>query len=113
MNCRNAEREKPSDFVISSECLQERMTVNEIEQREIVTDPLHAVPEIPFGHLNEAWRKFISHLTPNREIWSFAGVCPKITIPTRSHSEFIQGYAIIQNHIVLKYFLTFVKYPYL
>lgn len=35
--------------------LLERLSVQQIELREQVDDPLHAVPPLPFGHLKAPW----------------------------------------------------------
>ena len=48
------------------------MTVEEIEIAEAVSDPLGAVPPLPFGHLNAAWSRFKSGLVQGDTIWRFA-----------------------------------------
>lgn len=40
------------DFAVEEKHLLERLSVQEIEQREIVEDPLKAVLALPFGHLH-------------------------------------------------------------
>jgi hypothetical protein len=47
------------EFAAEREQLLERLTVQEIEMREVVTDPLKAAPDLPFGHLNAAWQEFL------------------------------------------------------
>ncbi len=42
------------EFAVEREHLLERLTVQEIERREVVTDPLNAAPDLPFGHLHAA-----------------------------------------------------------
>jgi hypothetical protein len=42
-------------FAVQPGDLLELLSVEEIEQREQVFDPLGAVAELPFGHLNDAW----------------------------------------------------------
>jgi len=42
------------EFAVERYHLQERLTVEQIEAREVVADPLCAVPTLPFGHLNAA-----------------------------------------------------------
>ena len=60
------------EFAVESKHLQERLSVQEIEQREIVDDPLKAVPGLPFGHLHQAWAKFLADLPEEAEVWSFS-----------------------------------------
>ena len=50
----------------------ERLTVEEIESREMVYDPLNAVPNLPFGHLNEVWAQLKAAKQTKDELWSFA-----------------------------------------
>jgi hypothetical protein len=51
-----------------------RLSVEEIEATEIILDPLGAAPQLPFGHLNEAWRRFRANLPLGAELWSYAVV---------------------------------------
>jgi len=47
------------------------LDITEIERRERVSDPLGAVPDLPFGHLHEAWQAFLAKRSPGQRIWSF------------------------------------------
>jgi hypothetical protein len=60
------------EFSVDSEHLLERLSVQAIEQREIVPDPLGAVPALPFGHLHDAWDRFVNDLPEGAEVWSFS-----------------------------------------
>jgi len=60
------------EFAVEGKHLQARLSVHEIEQREIVADPLKAVPGIPFGHLHQAWARFLADLPEGAEVWSFS-----------------------------------------
>lgn len=60
------------EFAVARSDLQERLSTPEIEDREIVSDPLYAVPDLPFGHLNAAWRRFLNDLAQGDEVWSFS-----------------------------------------
>ncbi len=51
-DCADVEEER--EFAVERQHLLERLTVQEIEKREVVTDPLKAVPDLPFGHLHGA-----------------------------------------------------------
>ncbi len=70
---RRAEQRLKNDvFRVRRQHLLERLTVAQIEARERVEDPLHAVPAAPFGHLNAVWRDLIAGLAPEDECWSFS-----------------------------------------
>jgi len=51
--------------------LLERLSVQQTELREQVDDPLHAVPPLPFGHLNAPWRPLMQQQAEGDEFWSF------------------------------------------
>ena len=46
-------------------------SVEEVEEIERVTDPLNAVSELPFGHLNRAWTAFRNSMPDDAKLWSF------------------------------------------
>ena len=60
------------EFAVEREHLLERLTMQEIEMREVVTDLLKAAPDLPFGHLNAAWQKFLQSKAEGAELWPFA-----------------------------------------
>ena len=80
------------DFAVDREHLQDRLTVQDIEQREMIIDPLDAVPELPFGHLNKAWTDFLKTYTEGDELWSFSARWQ----PKWGRPEIRSGYVI--NH---------------
>ena len=59
-------RERP--FRIRRRDLRYAFTQAEIEARECVYDPLGAVPALPFGHLNPAWRRYADTLEPRARL---------------------------------------------
>lgn len=59
-------------FKVCKEHLQERLSISDIEQREIVQDPLRAVPELPFGHLHAIWCDVKSSVKTGDDLWSFS-----------------------------------------
>lgn len=59
------------EFAVERSFLQERLTVPQIEAREVVTDPLGAVSDLPFGHLHVAWKAFVERVGADDELWSF------------------------------------------
>ncbi len=58
-------------FIVSRKHLVKRLTVQEVEEVEVVKDPLSCVPNVPFGFLNHAWQNFLTHLSPMDAIWTF------------------------------------------
>jgi hypothetical protein len=69
---RQAEIQRKEDvFKVQRQHLLERLTVAQIEAREMVEDPLQAVLSLPFGHLNAVWCDLVAGLSPGDECWSF------------------------------------------
>ena len=81
--------------------LVEKLSRAEIETREQVVDPLHAVPNLPFGHLNGVWQSFVDGLEPDCELWSFRG-----RWKTEYRDWQMQGYVAQQGETIGAYFLT-------
>lgn len=77
LNERRLAREREEAiFKVKPQHLVERLTVDEIEARELVQDPLNAVPKVPFGHLNAVWTQVKSAMQPGDELWSFTATWP-------------------------------------
>ncbi|MCC7079067.1 MAG: hypothetical protein IT530_00220 [Burkholderiales bacterium] len=94
----NAERQ----FAVERSHLQERLTALQIETREVVTDPLGAVPDLPFGHLNAAWKAFVEAVGADDELWSFTA--PWQTKWGRKESR--TGYVVVRGGVPASHFLT-------
>ena len=94
------------EFAVEREHLLERLTVQEIEMREVVTDPLKAAPDLPFGHLNAAWHEFLQGKPDGAELWSFSAQWQT----TWGRKEQRCGYAAVQNDAPAAYILTVCKY---
>lgn len=60
------------EFAVTEDHLLESLTVAEIEARERIFDPLCAVPDLPFGHLNTAWQDFLAQCQEGSEFRRFA-----------------------------------------
>jgi hypothetical protein len=97
-----ADVEEDREFTVERQHLLERLTVQEIEKREVVTDPLKAVPDLPFGHLHGAWREFLAGHPESGELWSFAARCQT----TWGRKELRSGYVVVQNGTPGAHFLT-------
>ena len=93
------------EFAVERSHLQERLTVPQIEAREVVTDPLGAVPDLPFGHLNAAWKTFIGTAGVGDEVWSFTA--PWQT--TWGRKEVRAGYVIVRGGVPTAHMLTMWK----
>lgn len=89
-------------FAPERQCLTKSMSQAEIETLETVRDPLQAAPELPFGHLNAAWRLFLSSLPSGCEFWAYSTDW-KGRWGTREHRE---GYAAVLDGAVVKFFET-------
>ena len=98
-------REEADTFKLKATDLVERMSLADIAQREMVHDPLAAAPQVPFGHANAAWKKFIEALQPGDEIWRFSAQRTLSWGP----QEHRRGYAIQRNGQVGAYFITHNK----
>lgn len=58
-------------FKVERSHLRTPMMVEEIELREMVSDPLGGAPWAPFGHLNEEWTAFKLQMHPTDQLYSF------------------------------------------
>lgn len=89
-------------FAVDSDDLRERLSVEDVEQRERVGDPLGAVPALPFGHLHPAWQTFKECLEPADELWSF---CAR-RAAARGGEELRKGYVIVRAGATGRHFLS-------
>lgn len=66
-------KEDEPKFMCKTEYLVRKITLIEAEQANIIEDPLGHVPTLPFGHLSQAWTKFLSEfgLEDENELWYF------------------------------------------
>lgn len=93
---------EPAEFCVTREHLLRETTVAEIENEEMVSDPLGAVPPLPFGHLNAAWSRFKSVLAPGDVIWRFSARWDE----GWGKSEVREGYVIVRSDGVGPYFVA-------
>ncbi len=89
-------------FSVDSSHLKERLSVQEIERREMVIDPLHAAPALPFGHLHNTWCTLIEGLTSESELWSFSAIweCGW------GARELREGYVVVRNGVPGAFLMT-------
>ena len=66
-------KEDGPKFMCKPEYLVRKITLIEAEQANIIEDPLGHAPTLPFGHLSQAWTKFLSEfgLEDENELWYF------------------------------------------
>lgn len=95
--------EKKGEFAVGRQHLLELLTAQEVEKREVVTDPLKAAPELPFGHLNAAWKEFLDCHADRDELWSFSAQWRQTTW---GREELRLGYVVVQNGVPGTHFLT-------
>lgn len=100
---RPAETEpEPAAFRVTREHLLRETTVEEIEKEEIVSDPLGAVPPLPFGHLNAMWSRFKSRLAPGDAVWRFSAHWKE----GWGAPQVREGYVIVRSNDVGAHFET-------
>ncbi len=102
----DADVEEEREFAVERQHQLERLMVQEVEKREVVTDPLKAAPELPFGHLNAAWKEFIDGHADGCELWSFSARWQT----TWGRKELRSGYVMVKNEAPGTHFLTVVSY---
>jgi len=96
------QHEQPKEFAVLSSDLIQQLSLEEIERKERVEDPLNAVPDLPFGHLNKAWNIFIEGREPEDEIWSFSAIWTH----EWGWKELRAGYVLVRADSIGPYFLT-------
>lgn len=93
---------EPAEFCVTREHLLREMTIEEIEKEEMISDPLGAVPPLPFGHLNAAWSRFKSRLAPGDAVWRFSAPWDDRWGTPEVH----EGYVIVRSDGVGAHFVT-------
>ena len=103
---RELEVEEP-DYLCKPEYLIRKVNLIEAEQENRISDPLGLTPNLPFGHLNAAWGKFLAEfgLEAENELWFFE--VPKGS-STGEYDMFegpISGYAKVVNGKIMGEFV--------
>ncbi len=93
------------EFAVEPAHLKELTSIEEVEQRERVFDPLGAVHDLPFGHLHGAWQQMVSQLEETDTIWTFEA----IWTPWFCGKELMVGYAVKRGEGVGPHLLTLCK----
>ena len=71
----------------------------------MINEPLNAVPDVPFGHLNPIWMEFKEKLEIEDKIWSFSGYWSS----EWGWKKEYQGYVITINGIPKDFIVTVIK----
>lgn len=66
---RSKEDKKP--FSLIEDELKAKCTVEQIEESNLIDDPMDAVPQVPFGHLYPKWVELKESLQPGEVLWRF------------------------------------------
>lgn len=90
------------DFSVDPAELVEKLSVEAIEEREMVYDPLNAVPNLPFGHLNPVWCRFLGRRPADCELWSFSSERER----SYGQREYRSGYVAVVDGIPGPYIYT-------
>lgn len=93
------------EFAVTRNDLQTQLSLQEIEQMEMVFDPLGAAPNVPFGHLNAAWKKFCEGIEPHDSLWSFTAQWTSAW----GSKDIRQGYVIVRGEEIGAHFITVWK----
>ena len=99
--------EAEKKFAVTEGDLLEKLSIPEIEARERIVDPMGAVPNLPFGHLNAAWLKFKTAMEPHDSLSSFSARW----LPGWGREEILVGYVIVSGDRIGAHFLTARKLP--
>ena len=89
------------EFSVRKEDLIEKLSRELVEEREVVRDPLGAVPALPFGHLNAAWTNFIEKIEPDCELWLF-----RRHWVTQYRNNVFEGYVTLQTDKIGPHFVS-------
>jgi hypothetical protein len=78
-----------------------RVSVQEAEEIERIVDPLDAVPDVPFGFLNGAWKNFLLQMNPIDSLWQISAKAIH-----GFQMEEREGYAIVRFGCIRRIMLT-------
>lgn len=95
--------EPAKKFEVPRDSMLRQLSVDEIEEVELIDDPLGAAPRLPFGHLNPQWLAFKSKLQSGDTIWIFSA---NWTDPDWGGQHLYEGYAVLRGDAVGPYMLT-------
>ena len=65
-------RREDAVFRVRAKDLLRQTLVSDAEAFAHIVDPMGAVPDLPFGHLNGVWQSFLNQRLPGAELWAFS-----------------------------------------
>jgi hypothetical protein len=91
----------PPEFKVTREHLREVQSIESIETGARVFDPLGAVPDLPFGHLNAAWEKLKSGMQPGDTVATFIAPWEEFGVMWKR-----SGYAVVRAGEPVNFWMT-------
>lgn len=79
------------EFKVTRQHLRETLSIESIETGARITDPLGDVPDLPFGHLNAAWKQLKVGMQQGDQISTFVAPWEECGVMWE-HS----GYAVVR-----------------
>lgn len=93
------QKTKEEKFQLKNTDLDQKIDRVDIEKQEMVYDPLCAVPDCPFGHLNGAWLNFCEQLEDGVEFWTFDVIWDS---PWGTKERYA-GYAAVKTEVMIHF----------
>ena len=100
-----AAMEEERKFKVTHDDLIEQVSVQQVEALEMIVDPLSAVPDLPFGHLNTAWLQFINNMAEGELLWSFNSHFT----PGWGCGEVRTGYVVVRDDAIRVWFVSTMR----
>ena len=90
----------PPEFKVTPEHLRDALPIEFIETGARVIDPLGAVPDLPFGHLNPAWERLKTGMQSGDQISTFIAPWEEFGITWER-----SGYAVVRSGEVASFWV--------
>ena len=86
------------DQSVNASHLSAELSVQDVEDRELVIDPLGGAPEVPFGHLNPLWVRLLEKRQDHDQIRPFTATWKN----DWGREDIVCGYALVRTGIVVE-----------
>lgn len=90
------------EFAVARDDLLQKLSTAQVEERERIIDPMGAVPDVPFGHLNATWNAFKDNLESSDSVWAFSSQWET----DWGRKEIREGYVVERQDALGSYLLT-------
>jgi len=97
---------KTSSFYCRMEHVGNKVDPKQVEKEYVIHDPIGLTPEVPFGFLNPAWKKFVASCTKKDELFAF--YIPKGSVTNHFKEKAagdIRGFVKMQGKKIIDEFL--------